>query len=168
VGAARRATDGPAGSGAATEIVVQALREALPLVRDFIADVCLRHDVPRDACFALTVAADEVCANVVEHGYAGMPAGRIRVAVELEAGEMRVIVSDQGRSFAPEEAPRPDLGLGWRERPVGGLGWHLVRSLVDGVDHRPGPAGGNVVTLTKRFDRRSGDPQEERRDGHQG
>jgi serine/threonine-protein kinase RsbW len=157
-----RADAGNHGSarGVSSPVVFPAVAVSLARVRDLIARACREHAVPEEACFALTLAADEVCSNVIEHGYAGMAAGTIEVGIEVSAGEMRVIVTDHGRLFLPGQAPEPDLTLDWQDRPVGGLGWHLVRSLVDALDHRPNPGGGNIVALVKRFGRGSAGPEE--------
>jgi hypothetical protein len=51
----------------------------------------------------------------------------------------------------PADAPAPDLASPLEERDPGGLGWHLVRQLVDGLEYRAAPAGGNTYTLVKQF-----------------
>jgi anti-sigma regulatory factor (Ser/Thr protein kinase) len=47
--------------------------------------------------------------------------------------------------------PAPDLAAGWEERDAGGLGWHLVRRLMDEVRHEAPPDGGNRLTLIKHL-----------------
>jgi anti-sigma regulatory factor (Ser/Thr protein kinase) len=45
--------------------------------------------------------------------------------------------------------PEPRLDLPLEQRPLGGMGIHLARTLTDGLDHRILPDGGNETTLTK-------------------
>jgi anti-sigma regulatory factor (Ser/Thr protein kinase) len=68
-------------------------------------------------------------------------------------------VVDRGRPFSPDDAAPPDLDAAWDERPVGGLGWHLVRSVVDEVRYRR-EGSENRLTLIKRLDGSTGGKQE--------
>ena len=62
--------------------------------------------------------------------------------------EIEFIVDDSGRPFDPTLAEQPDLELGVDERPVGGLGIHLVRSIMDKVSYaREG--GHNILKMKK-------------------
>jgi serine/threonine-protein kinase RsbW len=97
---------------------------------------------------ALSLAADEVCTNIVRHGYAARGAGPITLAVGADAGALRLTIVDAAPAFDPAAAPPPDVAAPWEERPEGGLGWFLVRRVVDEVRYeRRGAA--NVVTLVK-------------------
>ena len=133
------------------EIDLEARPENLKTIRDFIAEACHEAGVPADVSGDLKLAVDEACANVVEHGYAGH-SGRAPIGVLFEADEekIEVTVTDRGRSFDPSRAPQPDIGAGWRDRRIGGLGWHLIRKLVDDVRYESGENAGNRLTLVKR------------------
>ena len=55
-------------------------------------------------------------------------------------------VEDDGVPFDPRDAPLPDLDASLDERQAGGLGMHLVRSTMDGIDYRR-EGGRNVLTV---------------------
>ena len=59
-------------------------------------------------------------------------------------------VIDDGHAFNPLEAPTPDLSLAMENRPLGGLGIHLLRKLADGITYER-RNGTNRVVLTKRM-----------------
>jgi CheY-like chemotaxis protein len=99
---------------------------------------------------ALRLAVDEACSNVIAHGYRGA-VGTIRLAVAVGDGRAIVTVTDAAPPFDPALVPPPDLDAPWPERRVGGLGWHLLRSVVDEVRYQPAGEGGNVLTLVKRL-----------------
>jgi anti-sigma regulatory factor (Ser/Thr protein kinase) len=104
---------------------------------------------------ALVLAADEVCANVVAHGYAGRAPGPLMIEVApgtdaRGAAAVLVTVCDEAPPFDPAEAPAPPLDGSLEARPVGGLGWHLVRASVDEVRYARDGAR-NVVTLVRRL-----------------
>lgn len=124
------------------------------MLRDFVEEVCREVAVPERAVGQLKLAVDEVCTNLVAYGYKGGKIGDIRVAVEPEASEVRVMITDWGSPFHPDQAPAPDLSSDWRDRRVGGLGWHLVRQVIDEIDYVADPMNGNVLTLVKKIERK--------------
>ena len=99
----------------------------------------------------LRLAAEEVCANVIAHAYPAGPPGPVTVRLERRPGAIAIIIEDAGIPFDPADAPTPGLDAGWSDRAIGGLGWHLVRRVMDDVRHEPIAAGGNRVTLLKRL-----------------
>ena len=57
-------------------------------------------------------------------------------------------VTDDGHPFDPREVPEPDIQLPVEERPVGGLGIHLLRKMSDRMEY--GREGGrNRLCLRK-------------------
>jgi len=135
------------------QIVRPARKENLRVLRDFVEEACREAAVPERAVGQLKWAVDEVCTNLVAYGYKGGKVGDIRVTVEPEATEVRVTITDWGSPFHPDQAPAPDLTSDWRERRVGGLGWHLVRQVMDEIDYTAHPESGNVLTLIKKIER---------------
>ncbi len=136
-----------------TETSVAARVESLAPVRAFVEEACRRAGADASECFDLKLAVDEACTNIIEHGYAGLPDGSIRITCESADDGLRVTIVDRGRAFAPSELPPADVVSGWAERRVGGLGWHLIRQSVDEIDYVQDSAGGNRLTLVKRSHR---------------
>jgi acyl-CoA thioester hydrolase len=83
--------------------------------------------------------------------------GRLRATEEVlmvhvdTAGEnLLATVQDFGREFDPLSLPIPDLSASLDERKVGGLGIHLMRSLMDEVKYRR-VDGKNLLSMRKRI-----------------
>jgi serine/threonine-protein kinase RsbW len=124
--------------------------EQLAEIRALVDGWCRDAGGSRDDCRALVLAVDEACTNVIEHGYAGHERGVLRLGFEAGETEVRVTVRDTGQAFDPGGAPVPDIESGWEERPIGGLGWHLIRGMVDEVHYRS-DGRGNLLTFVKKL-----------------
>ena len=84
-----------------------------------------------EAIFSINLALDEVVTNIIR--YAHDDDGRqhpILVRLALEQDVLTAEVEDDGRAFNPLDAPVPDIGAGIEDRSIGGLGIHLVRSVM--------------------------------------
>jgi len=135
----------------ATTLERPAEREHLLDLVEFARRQCEAAGAPPAVCDAVRHAVEEACANVIEHGYPPGARGAIRISVALDAQQATITIADDAPAFDPTTVPAPDLSSDWRERRIGGLGWHLIRSMMDEVRHAPGPTGGNVLTLIKRL-----------------
>lgn len=136
----------------AATMVRAGVRALLPELIDFAIAACMRAGAPHDAEFAVRLAVEEVCTNIITHGYDGRPdAGPIALRITNSGDSLTVTIADRAPLFRPNDAAAPNTDAGWEERALGGLGWHLVRASVDEVRHEPAEGGGNVVTLVKRF-----------------
>ena len=101
--------------------------------------------------FSVNLALDEVVTNVIRYGHDDD--GRqhpIVVRLALEDGVLTAEVEDDGRPFNPLDAPPPDINASLEDRPIGGLGIHLVRSVMTSVEYRR-ENGRNVLTMKKKF-----------------
>ena len=110
------------------------------------------HHLLADEILDINLVLDEIVSNVIAHGYEDDREHRIHVSLALDADLLRIQVEDDGRPFNLLEAPPPKLDLSIEDRPIGGLGIHIVRSLTDGLEHRR-EDGRNVVTLKKKIRR---------------
>jgi anti-sigma regulatory factor (Ser/Thr protein kinase) len=99
---------------------------------------------------ALNVVLDEAVSNAINHGYDAGVRGKIAVRLRRGADRVEVEVEDDGRPFDPLQAPPPDLTLPLERRPIGGLGIHLIRNLMDEVSYARHD-GRNVLKMAKRL-----------------
>ena len=109
---------------------------------------CADHHLSNTEMLAASLALDEVVTNIILHGYDDAADHEIRVTMTLENGVLTMEVEDDGRPFDPLQAPPPNLDLPIEERPVGGLGIHLVRTLMDAVEYQR-RGDHNVLTMRK-------------------
>lgn len=98
------------------------------------------------------MALEELFTNIVNHGVADhLPTSNVTISAELHTGNATEVVlgiSDDGPAFDITTAPAPNVEASLDDRAVGGLGVHLVQSLMDEV-HYQRVDNCNVVTLRK-------------------
>lgn len=122
--------------------------EDLARIRAFVRGA-LDADDAADLGDTAVLVVDEICANLVMHGFAEREPGRVIVRVRTGVDAVRITIEDAGRPFHPLSAPQPDLESDWSTRQVGGLGWFFVRQLMDECTYEAGD-GLNRLTLVKR------------------
>ncbi len=89
--------------------------------------------------------------NVILYAYRDEDDHEISTRVEFVADRLTVTIADDGVPFNPLSAKTPDIEASLEDRELGGLGIHVVRSLVDDVSyHRR--IDKNVLTLVKQVD----------------
>jgi anti-sigma regulatory factor (Ser/Thr protein kinase) len=99
--------------------------------------------------FSVNLALDEVITNIIRYAHeADDRQHPIDVRLSLEQGVLTAQVEDDGRPFNPLEAPLPDLDADIEERPIGGLGIHLVRTMMSSLEYRR-ENGRNVLIMKK-------------------
>lgn len=107
------------------------------------------HGVPPAAGAQLMVAFDEIISNVLNHGGDGREPA-VEIMLRLGAGTIQAEIADDGKPFDPLAADAPDLTLDIDERPIGGLGIHLVRKLMDEVSYEY-DGGKNRLRISKTY-----------------
>ncbi len=132
----------------ATTIVLRNQVAELERVGQLVAAFGTEHGLPSQFVFDLTLALDEILTNVISYAYTDEADHEIVVRLSQHAGALVAEVEDDGRPFNPLDVPPPDLDAAIEDRPIGGLGLHLVRRVTDGLDYERA-AGKNRLVLRK-------------------
>ncbi len=131
-------------------LCVTSAMESLTVISDFVSSVAQRLNLDGDQTFALQVAVDEACTNVIEYAYEGRTDGEICIALcKSEDQAVVVTIQDYGRSFDPDSVVRPDTTAPLHKRQEGGLGLFLMERLMDSVHFAFDPRRGNILTMRK-------------------
>ena len=118
---------------------------------DFVEASTAQSSLVHDDAFAFRFAAEEICKNIIQHGFKGKKPGHMSLSFEKNSRNARLIILDDGRHFPPDQAQTPDLAADWKERKIGGLGIHLVKELMDEISYQEMDGGGNQLTLEKKI-----------------
>jgi serine/threonine-protein kinase RsbW len=137
-------------SDAELDLTLPAVPTSLPAFQAAFDQVCTHAGLSDDTRNDLQVVLDEVCSNVFKHAYAAATIpGLLRLIVRRLPAAIELTFIDQGQVFDPLSLPPPDLTLPLDERPLGGLGIHLVRQMTDQQSYRHSTVEGNRLSLTK-------------------
>ena len=109
-----------------------------------------RHQASPEVSFLVSLAIEELVTNCIKYGYDDDGEHTIEIVLSLADRALTMVVVDDGRAFNPLEAPPPDLSLPIENRPIGGLGLHLLRGLADDLIYER-RNGTNRLTLIKRI-----------------
>ena len=123
---------------------------SLEQIRSFVTRACKALGLNSDDVWAVQLATDEACSNVLVHAYAGQP-GALEVHVEGEPQGIRVTIRDWGDSFDPDAVPEPDLTVPLEERKVGGLGVYMMHKLMDEISYDFDAEQGNTLVMLRRI-----------------
>jgi len=129
----------------------EASMEFLGEMCDFVEASTLQSSLVHDDAFAFRLAAEEICKNIIQHGFDGKKPGQMSLSFEKDPQNAKLIIRDDGRYFHPDQAQAPDLEADWEERKIGGLGIHLVKELMDEISYQEMDGGGNQLTLEKKI-----------------
>ena len=106
--------------------------------------------LPEAAVHKLDLMLEEVLVNVFRYAYPAGQAGEAEVGYAAAPPDgLRIDVRDSGREFNPLEKEDPDLELGLEERPIGGLGIFLVKTMAESVSYRR-ENGRNILSFCLR------------------
>jgi serine/threonine-protein kinase RsbW len=132
------------------EITTEARLENLGRLLDEAEAAAGAAGLGEEGRFDVRLAVEELCMNVIKHGYRGLPPGELTLRFDAGAAGLVVTVADRAPLFDPADAPAPDLESDLMTRRIGGLGVHMVRRVTDALHHEPRQGGGNLVTIEKR------------------
>ena len=130
---------------------VGASTSSLAPLQSFLAEVWLTEHLPDSGRFPFELALEEVFMNVVMHGSHARTDVWTEVTFEHTPGWVQMSIRDNGNPFDPLSLEPPDVDAAMHDRPVGGLGVHLVRTLMDEVTYHL-EDGCNVLVMRKRLE----------------
>jgi serine/threonine-protein kinase RsbW len=118
-------------------------------MREFVGQAAADTGLDEKQVYAVQLAVDEACTNIIEHAYGGECDDEIEITCNVQDEGLTVIIRDHGQTFDPTIVPEPNLKASLAERGIGGLGLYLIRKMMDDVRFESSPDSGNVLTMLK-------------------
>ena len=135
--------------------------------RELVAGVSRRLGFTEESCSQIALAVDEALANVIRHGYLKAPDKPIWISLyptkepgssgpfgdSCQACSLRIVIEDEARQVDPSVIKSRGLD----EIRPGGLGVHIIKSVMDHVEYVKRPAAGMRLTMIKHRSSSSAD-----------
>lgn len=132
------------------QLTVEGYFKNLAGIDDFVSEAAKQAGLADRAVYAVKMAVDEACTNIIEHAYGGEGRGQIRLVYHIQGDGLKIVIYDQGEPFAPTHVPELDIEAPLEARQSGGMGIFFIRRLMDQVEFTFGTPEGNRLTLFKR------------------
>jgi len=98
-----------------------------------------KNDVSEQTVFDIILTAEEILVNIMSYAYPEDRKGDVEVCCEMAEIEgvkkLKFTFTDEGTSFDMLDKDAPDLSAPIEDRRIGGLGIHLVKTLMDEVSY---------------------------------
>ncbi|MFH0731243.1 MAG: ATP-binding protein [Pseudomonadota bacterium] len=126
---------GPEKPNPQVSIRLPALMENLPRFIEPVSAAARALGIGEEKCADLELALEEALVNIFSYAYPETP-GFVTVSCRTEADGFVLLLEDEGIAFSMMAASPPDLNRDMADRKIGGLGIHLIKTLMDEVRYR--------------------------------
>lgn len=123
---------------------------SLEEIADFIAQAAQEAGFDSKGIYAIKLAVDEACSNIIEHGYGGEEGGDICCRYNVLNNGLKITIQDWGPGFNPEEIPEPNFEVDLCDLKPRGAGLYFIKKLMDEVHFEFDTSDGNLLTMVKR------------------
>jgi len=115
----------------------------------FVAEFAREHEIVAEDAARILILLEELLTNLVKYGYPDRAEpGVAEIELALNGSRLEIEFIDDGCAFDPLAGPSPNLDEPLEERPIGGLGLHLLRSLTEVVRYERRD-NKNVIRLSR-------------------
>lgn len=123
---------------------------SLEKISDFIEEYAQICGLDENATYAVQLAVDEACSNIIEHAYGGEGLGNIECTCNVLDDGLEVILRDRGKSFNPDEIHEIEVGVPLEKLGNRGAGIFLINKLMDEVHFEFSKQDGTTLVLKKK------------------
>lgn len=124
--------------------------ESLAGIRKFVSAAAEEAGFDDKEIYAVELAVDEACANIIEHAYGGEGNGEIICICNDINNSLEIILKDDGKQFDPAGVTPPDFSIELEKLQPRGAGLFLIRNMMDDVDFKFSKDSGNELRMVKR------------------
>ena len=122
----------------------------VPRLTAFVDAVCEAVGFNPTVSMQMNLAIEEAVVNVMNYAYPRGKKGDVTIEALSNDVRLKFVIIDSGTPFDPTVHADVDTTLSAQERPIGGLGIHLVRQMMDSINYER-VNNLNVLTLRKKL-----------------
>ncbi|MCJ7701562.1 MAG: ATP-binding protein [Anaerolineales bacterium] len=123
---------------------------SLAEISEFVANSAQEAGLDKKGVYAVKLAVDEACTNIIEHGYGGEGDGKIECSCDIGGDALTIRLRDWGKTFDPCCVPEPDFDVPLEELQARGAGLYFMYELMDTVKFSFHPKKGNLLVMVKK------------------
>jgi serine/threonine-protein kinase RsbW/sigma-B regulation protein RsbU (phosphoserine phosphatase) len=121
----------------------------IPRMLSWIDAYGVDHRLSPEVVNALSLSLDELVTNTISYGYDDKETHSITVTLSDDEHTVKVRLEDDARAFNPMAVDEVDISTTLEEKPIGGLGIHLVKKFMDTIQYERVNEK-NILTITKK------------------
>ena len=117
----------------------------------FVVTAAEESGLDARAVYHCEVSVDEICTNIIEHGYTSRPAtdpGEIEIQTYFDGECLEITITDSAPAFDPTTHEETLIGTDVMQKEPGGWGIAFVKKLMDSIQYEYSQ-GKNHLFLTK-------------------
>ena len=123
---------------------------SLAAISDFVVENAQTVGFTEKETYAVQLAVDEACSNIIEHAYGGEGVGNIEMTITTSSQGIEIILKDTADAFDPKEVPDLDVSLPLDELGNRGAGVYLMHKLMDEVLFESSKPKGTTLIMRKK------------------
>jgi serine/threonine-protein kinase RsbW len=132
-------------------LVIRGMLEEIQQANKFVAQIAGQAGMSEDVIYNCQLAVDEICTNIIEHGYQLQGADKaIQVICGVQIPFFDITIIDEGPPFNPLNQLEPDPAVPLDQRGEGGWGIYFVKQMMDEVFYQRRD-GFNHLLMRKRI-----------------
>lgn len=132
-----------------TTIKLKNKKEQINLAQEEITEFCAKQNLSNRIKHDLNLIIDELFSNTILYAYDDNRDHFIVIKLVRRSSSIKIIYTDDGVKFNPTKYSEPShLSKSLDEKPIGGLGLHLINKFTDRMEYRR-KGNKNIITLEK-------------------
>ncbi len=109
----------------------------LDKVMIFIEEMAVNWKIPVKEVFNINLVLEEMISNIIFYAFEDKSDHEILIEVDYNENNLKIMIEEEGKAFNLLEVPSPDfLDAGVEDRKVGGLGIHLIKTIMDKIEYK--------------------------------
>ncbi len=126
--------------------------EELSYLAEFVEEICESLSLSPETTMNINLALEEAVVNVIMYAYPPLEEHNILLKATFADQQLIFLLTDNGLSFDPTQMEDADITSSIEERPIGGLGIFLIRSIMNEVSYQR-LDGQNQLTMKKNIEK---------------
>ena len=123
--------------------------EIQPMINT-MTQYCEKQGISIEIIQEMYLVLEEILTNIIKYSYNDGLEHEIVVEIDTDADSLQFKVEDDGKPFDPTEFYNPNVEKDFDDRQIGGMGIHLIRSLMDEMLYEFNQ-GRNILIVKKRL-----------------